>query len=390
MIKERLTLLISGKVDVDNNDSDDEEKKSKKKAKKKKKKKAVEEEEEEAVEYSDADLDVEDDEEDIGGNDSSSDYEEEAPSKRRKSKKARKKKTFDDDGEDSDLSDYSDSYRTKKRSSSSKRSKRRSKGSSKKGKMKNHLRDEATKRRLRQMEEARIRQEEMGHLADDHNDDAVDGAVDSKSKVKSEEEKANAGPQISEQDKQRAMAIAARFDTNREELRVKREEDRVGLIGKLRQRRLESITSNDFLKEAKEEDPMDVEKDKDDEKKADVKEEGLPLSSLAQEKKEDDGNGMIDLDDDSDDDESDDDDDDVDDELEIVAETQRDIKAPTKPKSKSMFDSLLSNNGKDAVRRPVVVQKKPKSAANNSRTALMMALRQKQVKAGNRWLARYV
>mmetsp|Transcript_15255 Transcript_15255/g.25121 ORF Transcript_15255/g.25121 Transcript_15255/m.25121 type:complete len:1394 (-) Transcript_15255:3081-7262(-) len=389
MIKERLTLLISGTVDIDNdNDSDEEEKKSKKKAKKKKKTMEVEE----AVEYSDVDddLDVEDDE-DAGGNDSSSDYEEKAPSKKRNSKKARKKKSTSvvDDGEDSDQSDYSDSSRTKKRSSSSKRSKRRSKESSKKGKMKNHLRDEATKRRLRQMEEARIRQEEMGHLADDHNDDAVDGAVDSKSKVKSEEEKANAGPKISEQDRQRAMAIAARFDTNREELRVKREEDRVGLIEKLRQRRLESITSNDFLKE---DDTSGVEEDKDDEKTADVKEEGLPLSALAWGNNEGDGNGMIDLDDDSDDDDSDDGGD-VDDELEIMEETPSAIKAPmnatlAKSKSKSIFDSLLSNHGKDAVRRPIAAQKKSKSVANNPRMALRMALRQKQVKAGNRWLAR--
>lgn len=397
MIKERLTLLISGKVDIDNDSGDDEKKaKKKKKAKKAKKKKKETVEEEETVEYSEEDdLEVEDDE-DIGGNDSSSDYEEEAPSKKKRtSRKARKKKSTlaVDDDEDSDHSDYSDSSLTNKRSSSSKRKTRRSKGSSKKGKMKNHLRDEATKRRRRQMEEARIRQEEMGHLADDHNDEAVDGAVDSKSKVKSEEQKANAGPQISEQDRQRAMAIAARFDTNREELRVKREEDRVGLIGKLRQRRLESITSNELSKETKEVDVMGVEEDKGDEKKADVKDEGLPLADPAQENNE--GGGMIDLDDDSDSDgdsdgDSDDDSDDDDDELEIVAQTP---KAPmkvaaAKPKPKSVFDSLLSNHGKDAVRRPIVVQKKTKPAVSNPRMALRMALREKQVKAGNRWLAR--
>ena len=103
---------------------------------------------------------------------------------------------------------------------------------------------------------------------------------------------------------------------------------------------------------------------------------------------------MIDLDDDSDDDDSDDGGD-VDDELEIMEETPSAIKAPmnatlAKSKSKSIFYSLLSNHGKDAVRRPIAAQKKSKSVANNPRMALRMALRQKQVKAGNRWLARYV
>jgi hypothetical protein len=255
-----LTLLVSGKKD---NDEEDDEMEQKKKSKKKKKKRPVKAEG--AVQYSDDDgLEVED-EDDAGGNDSSSDYEEEAPSKKKSSKKSRKKKSTSGGGgddDDSDHSDYSDDSLTRKRSSSSKRKKRRSKGSSKKGKMKNHLRDEATKRRLRQMEEARIRQEEMGHLADDHNDDAGAAGADSKSKVKLEEEKANVGPQISEQDRQRAMAIAARFDTNREELRVKREEDRVGLIGKLRQRRLESIAAKEFLDEMKKEDTLGVHADK--------------------------------------------------------------------------------------------------------------------------------
>lgn len=384
MIKEHLTLLVSGKKD---NDEEDDETEQKKKSKKKKKKRPVKAEG--AVQYSDDDgLEVED-EDDAGGNDSSSDYEEEAPSKKKSSKKSRKKKSTSGGGgddDDSDHSDYSDDSLTRKRSSSSKRKKRRIKGSSKKGKMKNHLRDEATKRRLRQMEEARIRQEEMGHLADDHNDDAGAAGADSKSKVKLEEEKANVGPQISEQDRQRAMAIAARFDTNREELRVKREEDRVGLIGKLRQRRLESIAAKEFLDEMKKEDTLGVHADKYNEEKADVKDEGLTLAAPASENNED--VGMIELDDDSDDDDSDDDD------LEIKAPSHSsDANAPinahaTKPKPNSMLDSLLSTHGKDAVRRPIVAQIKSKSVPSNPRMALRNALRVKQVKAGNLWLAR--
>jgi hypothetical protein len=305
------------------------------------------------------------------------------------STKSRKKKSITDNDDDSDLSDNSDVSLSKKRSSS-RRTKRRSKGPSKKGKMKNHLRDEATKRRIRQMEEARIRQEELGHLADDDiNGDAAD---DSKSNSKKEEEKANAGPQLSEQDRQRAMAIAARFDTNREELRIKREEDRVGLIGKLRQRRLESITSKDFLEETKKRDILAVESNKDEkeEKKNDVEDEGSAEHANAPEDNDgrefENNDGMIELDDDSDDGG----DEDSDDELEVAAPNSSSLNIPaTKSKQKSsVFDSLLKNHGMDSTRRPIVGQKKSKSLTSNPRMALRMVLREKQVKAGNRWLAR--
>jgi len=390
MIKERLTTLVQGK-------SNTEEKKKTKKAKKLKKHQeddASVDNPKEAVDdvdqYSEEEDDVDDDDDvdDAGGNDSSSDYEEAAPAKKRRGKKSRKTKVASDND---DSSDDSDASFTKKRA---KRKKRRSKGSAKKGKMKNHLRDEATKRRLRQMEEARIRQEELGHLADDDKDD--ENAADSKSKIKSEEEKkASAGPQLSEQDKQRAMAIAARFDTNREELRAKREEDRVGLIGKLRQRRLESIASKEFLVEdtSKKVSLMDGSSEEDrvgeeDGNNPPVKNETLTLTASV-EPENDDGSdvenkgGMIELNDDGSDDDSDE-------ELEIAAPMSVPVNiSSTRPKSKSStFDSLLTKHGNDAVRRPIVPQKKSKSVAGNPRMALRMALRKKQVQAGNRWLAR--
>ena len=358
MIKEHLKLLISGKKTNDNANYD-------KTSKKKPRKKLVEEED---VEFSgDEDLDVDD--EDVGGNDSSSDYEEEATSKAKKSKKSRKKKSKSDHDDDSYNSDSSDDSLTKKRS------KRRSKGSSKKGKMKKHLRDEAAKRRRRQLEEARIREEEMGHLADDHKADDAE-------MVKSEEEKASSGPQISDEDKQRAIAIAARFDTNREELRVKREEDRVGLIGKLRQRRLDCFTTEDV------ETSGSVE-DKDEEETGETGTEVLPQSTRMLESIENDG--MIELEDDDSDSEDSDDDSDADG-LEITAKMPAESRVlehatRTKLRSKASLDLLFSSTTKNAVRRPIDAQKS-KSVTSNPRMALRMALREKQVKAGNRWLAR--
>ncbi|KAL3785044.1 hypothetical protein ACHAWO_008572 [Cyclotella atomus] len=286
LIKERLTKLVSGQIKVGSTAV----KKSKKEKKPKKEKMAVEPEEE-------FEGDVESEEE--VNYDSSSDYDEASA---KKSRKSRKKQTVDTSLSDDSIASDKPRKSRKRRSST--------------GKMAKHLRDHATKLRERQIEESRIRQEELGNIA-----------------AKEEE-----GPKLSEEDRARAQAIAARFDTNREEELVKREEDRAGLIDVLRRKRLEIITL-------------------DDDKVQDVVETTETVKSEV----------MIDLEDDEE--ES------SDEELELVAP----VKKP------SAMDCLMAKPGD--IPAPIFRAAKPKPVAN-SRLALRNALRAKQVKAGNRWLAR--
>lgn len=295
LIKDRLTKLVSGEIKV----GAAKEKKSKKSKKAKQEKEAEPEDEFQG--------DVESEEE--VNYDSSSDYDE-APAK--KAKRKSRKQRQSDDASLSDESFASDKARKSRRRRSSS------------GKMAKHLRDHANKLRKRQLEESRIRQEEMGNIA----------------------AKAEEGPKLSEEDRARAQAIAARFDTNREEELVKREEDRVGLIDVLRRKRLEIITLED----------------------GDKVQDGVESKEAVK------SEVMIDLEDDEEDSS------DEDDELELVAPT-----ATAPIKKPSAMDCLMAKPGD--LPAPIVRNNKPKQAAN-SRLALRNALRAKQVKAGNRWLAR--
>ena len=202
-------------------------------------------------------------------------------------------------------SDYEDAPRKSRRSSRK----------PKKGKMAQHLREHTNKIRRRHLEEARIRQEELGNIQ------------------KSQEE----GPKLSEEDRERARAIAARFDTNREEEVERREEERVGLIDVLRKRRLEILSLGG---------------------------EKLENQNLKEEVKEE---KMIELEDDEED--------------SSEEEEELDV-APAIVKKPSAMDCLMAKK-----LLPQVSTAKPKAAAN-SRLALRNALRAKQIKAGNRWLAK--
>lgn len=276
LIKERLTGLVSGEIVVG----------AEKKIKAKNEMTAVEPEEEFESEVE-------------ANYDSSSDYDEPTRAVKKKSKRKSRKSS-------------PDSISNKPRKSRT-------------GKMAQHLRDHATKLRKRQLEESRIRQEELGNIA----------------------KKAEEGPKLSEEDRLRAQAIAARFDTNREDELVKREEDRVGLIEVLRKKRLEIIRLEEKV----------------DEKT--ITELVGPKEDTVQDEI------MIDLEDDDEEESSDDE------ELNVVAPSVV-VKKP------SAMDCLMAKPG-DIPPPSFARASKPTA---NSRLALRNALRAKQMKAGNRWLAR--
>lgn len=337
LIKERLTALVSGEIVLGTNDNSDNkgQNSTKSKTEKKSSKKAQKDEKNEDNFHGDADLSDEEE----AGNDSSTDYDE--PATRPSKKKTRKsRKQSRDDKSLSDASKNSDAKPNKIRKNRSR--------SSKSGKMAKHIRDHASKTRLRQLEEARIRQEELGNIACSTKGD------------KNEED----APTLSEEDRLRAQAIAARFDTNREEEVLKREEDRVGLIDILRRKRLEIITLDEDELELKTEVPKDTARDGDGQ----TKREKIEKSEL-----------MVDLDDDEEDSS-----DDEDDELEIIASNAS--ASTSKAKKTSVLDCLFSKPGcSSGSRVPRSYISKPVA---DPRLVLRNALRAKQMKAGNRWLAR--
>jgi len=374
VIKKRLMDLMNGIVSVGEGlDGEDKKKKKKKSSQKKKQKKSKTKSDDENIEENADDVDFEGDyeseeEPEPVDADKSSDYEEEAPTpKKRSGKKNKKKVSYSSDSDDSIDAP------TKK-----KREHRASSKKSGKGKMAKHLRDHHAKARQRQMEEARIRKEELGHLADD--DDEANLAKKDK---------------VSEEDRQRHAEIQARFNTTSEELIIKRREDRVGLIDRLRMARLEQLEENLTLSEM----AKDVKKE---EVNVDVKlEDGQPkltATNVKVEEKEEEEEAVNDAapkkskmltlgDDTSSEEESEDDDDD---DLEIVAPSARksseevdtsknDIKSQVKAKNISAMDFLF-NPGKK------VASKSSKPVAN-PRLALRNALRAQKMYASNRWLA---
>ena len=243
--------------------------------------------------------------------------------KKNQEKEAKSESEFEGDMEsDEEINDNSSDYEDDKKSRRTSSRPRKPK----KGKMAQHLRAHTNKIRRRHLEEARIRQEELGN-------------------IKSQEEEN--GPKLSEEDRERARAIAARFDTNREEEVERREEERVGLIDVLRRRRLEILTCGEKGVENKSEDHNNLKKEEE----------------IVKEEK------MIELEDDEDDSSEEEE------ELDVAP-------APVVVKKPSAMDCLMA---KKPV--PAVATAKPKVVAN-SRMALRNALRAKQIKAGNRWLAK--
>jgi len=376
VIKNRLMDLMNGIVSVGEGLDGEETKKKKKKKKssqKKKEKKSKTKSDDENMEENADNVDFEGDyeseeEPEPVDADKSSDYEEEAPTpKKRSGKKNKKKVSYSSDSDDS--IDAPTKKKRERRSSSKK---------SGKGKMAKHLRDHHAKARQRQMEEARIRKEELGHLADD--DDEANLAKKDK---------------VSEEDRQRHAEIQARFNTTSEELIIKRREDRVGLIDRLRMARLEQLEENLTLSEMakdvkKEEINVDVKVEdgqpkltstnvKVEEKEENEEEEAVNAAASKKSK-------MLTLGDDTSSEEESEDDDD--DDLEIVAPStnkppvdtpKNDIKSQIKAKNTSAMDFLF-NPGKK------VASKSSKPVAN-PRLALRNALRAQKMYASNRWLA---
>ena len=368
LIKTRLTDLMQGTVSVGEGLDDDEEgegeeaKKKEKKSSNKSKKKRGKKKKFDPSESSDVDEenmeDNLDDEEIVDGDDDDDEsYEEERSTKKKKKKKKESTKTIQE-------------------GTTTPRSSRRSKSKSGKGKMAKHLRDHHSKARLRQMEEARIREEELGHLADDDDDDEL--------VKKNDKEQDDARPKVSNEDRQRAEEISARFNTNREELVVKRREDRVGLIGRLRTARMEQLEENLTLS-ALATDVM-VKKADANVKVEESVEEGQPkLTFVPKLLEKDDKAAMVDLDSSDEDEEGSDDDD-----LEIIAPSSKDEDAIISPKiskrKMSVVDLLINSNKTSFIRRDP--QKNLMKSKADPRMLMRNALRAQKVAAGNKWLAK--
>jgi hypothetical protein len=314
--------------------------------------------------------------------------------------------TSDEEGDDTKKKSHprkikKDKSRKKKTKSSSNDKRRKS--------MADHLRDRHDKVRARQIEEARIRREELGHLADDNEKKMiiVKGDVDRGEEDENDEEKEedHKGPKISEEDQERARAIAERFDTNREELRIRRIEDRVGLIDRLRTRRLEIIASSgdggivvvdDNVKKMS---MMDVKMKREDEDDVGV----TPRLTSTLVKRENDetiideltkDSASVDLGSSDDDGDEEEDSNGDDDDLEIIA-------------SKQCNKVTSSSNSSNTTRKPSPVdllfvsskmeggfnRKIPQKTASSRRVAnprmlLQNSLRVKVRSTGNQWLAR--
>ncbi|KAL9179897.1 hypothetical protein ACHAXT_007867 [Thalassiosira profunda] len=367
MIKARLTALITGQATA----GDVEGEKEKKRGKSKKKKVEPQSDEEGEEPFGD-DYESAPEEND----DNSSDYEEEAPKKKKSAKKTRGKKGASFDG-GADSSDEDDA--------SNRKSKKRSSRSKPKGKMAKHLRDRHDRARKRQLEEARIRREELGHLAPDAAQDP-------------EEMKATQGPLVAaptEEDRRRAVAIARRFDTERDELQMKRAEEREGLLERLRAKRLEGIEAVEIRGEVRSETVgVGGKKDKMDAPRltfgpafgtgaGDAK-DGAPKEEAPEEAGAKKKNLRVLDDDTSDEEESDDD-------LEIAAPSSEDAEPsnhPTTGKAKVSVEDLLSGHpsGRPSAHRSDP-QRTSKSKILDPRAALRAALTARKVRQGNQLLA---
>jgi len=197
-------------------------------------------------------------------------------------------------------------------------------------------------------------------------------------KIRSEELQQQS-QQLSAEELKRAKAIRDKFETNTEDMRMNRLEERMGLLERLRGKRLGLLCEEEEEKRdmgvlignlgKKSESPKEC-KNQDGVKKEEVKKEETPA--------------MITLEDEEDD--SAESDTDSEDELEVLS---------SKPAlSKPLLSLQTAAKDKHPLPSPSPTSKqnyhRQKANANlmNPRMALRNALRQKSIKAGNMWLAR--
>ena len=255
----------------------------------------------------------------------------------------------DDDGRSNNNSDSDEDFDVSPNAITSPTT--RSKTTPKKQKQPSHLKIHLEMRRKKQLAEAKIRAEEL---------------------QAAKEQKFN------EEDQKRAQLIAQKFITNSDEARIQRIEDRVGLLGRLKEKRLGVLALSSDNK---------VHNQEDAKSNMVPKEEVIPIL----EKKD---NTTSIANDGCSSDESGDEDEDSDDELEIVG-------AKPSPKVEVELIAIPSQKRKSPKSVLDVFKMNDKSSRNHSqnlvaasfsnpRAVLRNALRAKQYESGNKWLARYV
>ena len=203
-------------------------------------------------------------------------------------------------------------------------------------------------------------------------------------RIRAEEMQAAKNKKLNEEDQKRAQLIAKKFDTNTEEARVQRMEDRIGLLGRLKQKRLDLLAVRG--------DSNDVNDEQDE------NEDNKKLSFLSSMNKMDKDDIIVDdgqNDRSSSEEESSDDEDDGDVELEIIGKsTNTEMKSAINPLRKSSPTSVLDIFGLKAQssnsKHPSTKKQNNIVAASfsNPRAALRNALRAKQFESGNMWLAK--
>ncbi len=207
-------------------------------------------------------------------------------------------------------------------------------------------------------------------------------------KIRAEELQAAKEEQLNEEDRKRAALIAKKFDTNTDEARIQRIEDRVGLLGKLKQKRLDLLAVHNQDSEDEDVKVGTLSKD------TDSNDHNLTIDILRSEKDEVlEENQNEESDEESEDDDSND-------ELEIIGtnfmpkmkvhipdgKNKRETNRKKSPTSVLEIFGMTSTSSKvNSVRKE---KKNAVASLSNPRAALRNALRAKQFESGNRWLAK--
>jgi hypothetical protein len=205
-------------------------------------------------------------------------------------------------------------------------------------------------------------------------------------KIRNEELQDAKEQKYNEEDQKRAQLIAKKFDTNTEEERIQRIEDRVGLLGRLKEKRLTVLAfESEYTK--KKTSPVDASLSSTSQSQLTVDtflghlDNGKDIESSEAESSDDDNDDM---------------------ELEIIGkddtlglnlkEDMDKSKVPvaaTETKSPtSVFDFFSSKSSQSINNRSNGQNKMTVASFNNPRAALKKALRAKQFQNGNRWLAK--
>jgi hypothetical protein len=188
-------------------------------------------------------------------------------------------------------------------------------------------------------------------------------------KVRAEELQDQTQKKLSEEDRKRAELIAKKFETDNEEIRIKRMEDRIGLLSKLEQKRLMIL---------KEEEDMDM-------VLVSLK-QNIPSDTIVPTQV-----------DESEDAESESDDDDSDDELDIIdqkTKISREVNVSFKQHDSQLPDPSRKSSPKSVLAYFVVAGNNQTENSTkrrqfaNPRVALRNALKAKQFENGNLWLAK--